>query len=469
MKFPAARPERIAVLLFALARTALCGYRAATQSITVDEATTYLTYVRDHWANIWSNYDPNNHVLYSILAQLSVRALHISEFSLRLPSVLAGFFFVIGIHRVLEATGCSPAIRWITLAAVSVAPLMLDFSVAARGYGLSVTLLVWAIYFSVQGRYLWAGVCAGLGMATTLNVAFSVLGLVAGPVVIGTGRIRARLRRCNSVAEPAAAILFLICYPALRQAGISTFYVGLPTLGESLHDFVSQTVRAVSRPRGWLGSEAAIGAIEHFLLPVVMLFVIAVSVRVFLREPRSRRTLLPAFALLLALGAIVAAHVLLGLNYPIDRLWLHLFVLLALAWAIAVSQVSSAGIRALNGLVAVLLIAQFLYQFHIRFFTLWLADAPSKQVAQYLREDTRGKPPASVAVSATWYMTPALEYYRTVYRMPAIQPLHRPDPTLFVGFDYYALDVDDGRSKIAHTPGTTPLFIDKLSGVMLTK
>lgn len=97
-------PERIAVLLFALARTALCGYRAATQSITVDEATTYLTYVREHWANVWSNYDPNNHILYSILAQLSVRAFHVSEFALRLPSVLAGFFFVIGVHRVLEQT-----------------------------------------------------------------------------------------------------------------------------------------------------------------------------------------------------------------------------------------------------------------------------------------------------------------------------------------------------------------------------
>ena len=153
------------MLLFALARTGVCAYRAAAQSITVDEATTYLNYVREHWANVWSNYDPNNHILYSILAQLSVRAFRVSEFSLRLPSVLAGFFLVIGIHRVLEQTVESRAVRWIALVGLSTAPLMLDFSVAARGYGLGLALLVWAIYFSVRGRDAWAGVFAGLSIA----------------------------------------------------------------------------------------------------------------------------------------------------------------------------------------------------------------------------------------------------------------------------------------------------------------
>ena len=57
-----------AAILFALARTALCVYRAATQSFTVDESTTFLEYVRGPWERIYQNYDPNNHVLYSILA-----------------------------------------------------------------------------------------------------------------------------------------------------------------------------------------------------------------------------------------------------------------------------------------------------------------------------------------------------------------------------------------------------------------
>jgi hypothetical protein len=461
------RAERTAVLLFALARTAFCAYRAAVQSITVDEATTYLNYVRDHWANVWTHYDPNNHILYSILAQLSVRALHISEFSLRLPSVLAGFFFVIGVHRVLEATVGSRNIRWITLVAVSVSPLMLDFSVAARGYGLGVTLLVWAIYFSIRGRDLMAGIFAGLSMATTFNIAFSVIGLVACPLVLGTGRLRTRLRKCNNVAEPAALIVLAICYPAIRQARFDQFYVGLPTIHEALFDFVSQTVRAVPGHGGWLGSGNALRAIEYFLLPAVMLFVIAVSVRMLLREKRSRRALLPAFTLILALAAIVASHIFLGLNYPIDRLWLHLFVLFALAWAVAASQVPSPRIRVANAIVAVALIAQFLTQLHTSYFTLWVFDAPIKQIAQRVRDEVRDKPSGSLSLTGEWWHTPALQYYQHVYRLTALKPVERSDVTLLHGFDYYVLDTDAAASSEAHR--LIPIYRDHLSGVLLAQ
>lgn len=215
--------ERTAVLLFALARTALCAYRAATQSITVDEATTYLNYVREHWANVWSNYDPNNHILYSILAQLSVRAFRISEFSLRLPSVLAGFFFVIGIHRVLERTVDSRAVRWIALLGLSTAPLVLDFSVAARGYGLSLALLAWAIYFSIRGRDVWAGALLGLSLASNFNIAFPALGLIACPLALDTGALSPRLRRCLFVALPAAGVFLAICFPVLPRSEPRSF------------------------------------------------------------------------------------------------------------------------------------------------------------------------------------------------------------------------------------------------------
>lgn len=214
----ASRSERIAIAGFALARTLLCAYRAAHQSITVDEATTYLNYVKGHWTNVWGPYDPNNHVLFSILAQISVRLFHISELTLRLPTVIAGFFFVVGFHRVLELTVESRAIRYVATVTVSLAPLLLDFSVAARGYGLGITLLIWALYFSIRGRDFWAGIFAGLAMSATFNLAFSAIGIVLCPLILGVGRWRARLRRVNSVIEPAAVVLLIICYPVIRQA-----------------------------------------------------------------------------------------------------------------------------------------------------------------------------------------------------------------------------------------------------------
>lgn len=468
-------PERIAVLLFALARTALCGYRAATQSITVDEATTYLNYVREHWANVWANYDPNNHILYSILAQLSVRAFHVSEFALRLPSVLAGFFFVIGVHRVLEETVDSRAIRTIALAGLCTAPLLLDFSVAARGYGLSLTLLVWAIWFSVRGRDAWAGVLLGLSLAANFNIAFPALGLIACPLVLGeVGQVRdlpiRAMRRALAVALPAAAIFLAICYPILRQVKTSQLYVGEPAIAAALYNLVFTFIRAAPGHPGFFGAGTGAHAIEYFFLPALMLFVIAVSVREFRRERYPRRELLPAFALLLALAAIVCTHFVAGLNYPADRLGLPLFLLFGLAWAIAASQVPKPRVLALNALLSILLIAQFLTQFHTSYFALWQFDAPMKQVAQKIGEEVRGKPPGSVSVSATWFHTPALEFYRRVYRITALQPIERHEHTQLDGFDYYVLNLkDDDDVKAAPIRDAIPLFRDDFSGVVLYK
>ncbi len=464
-----ASSERIAVLIFALARTAFCGYRAAQQSITVDEATTYLNYVREHWANVWSNYDPNNHVLYSILAQLSVRAFHISEFSLRLPSVLAGFFFVIGVHRVLEQTAGSRAVRWIALAGLSTAPLLLDFSVAARGYGLSLALLAWALAFSVRGRDAWAGVLLGLSLAANFNIAFAALGLIACPLFLDTGRFSARLRRSLAAALPAAAIFLAICYPVLLQARRNQFGTGEPAVGTALYELVFTFIRTNPGP-GWLGAGlfgAGVGAhaVEYFFLPALLLFVIGASVRAFRGNDYSRRSLLPAFALLLALGAIVCAHFVAGLNYPVDRLGLPLFLLLGLAWAVAASQVPNPRVRAVNAVLAVLLIAQFLTQLHTRYFALWLFDAPMKQMAQRIRAEVRGDPPGSLSLTCAWWHTPALQFYQHVYHLSALKPVERSDITLLHGFTYYVFDGD-----VSGTPDAlrlVPLYRDDLSGVVL--
>lgn len=455
--------------MFALARTLLCAYRAAHQSITVDEATTYLNYVRGHWSNVWGPYDPNNHVLFSILAQISVRLFHISELSLRLPTVVAGFFFVIGFHRVLERTVESRAVRILATATVSLAPLLLDFSVAARGYGLGITLLVWAVYFSIRGRDLWAGIFAGLAMSATFNLAFSVLGIVLCPLLLGAGRWRARLRRVNRVFEPAAIVLLIICYPVIRQAQKAQFYVGTPSLKDALYDFVVLSIRALPGRGGWLGSPAIIFAIEYLMLPAVLVLMLGIAVRLYRRDRKLLRILAPALALILALASTGASHIFLHLNYPEDRLTLALFVLLALAWAVAIDHVRNRHVRWANGLIAVALAVQFLHQFHLDYFTVWQVDAGIRPLALRLRDEVKDKPARSVSVSATWYYFPSLEFYRSVYNIGALQPVERHDPAPLEGFDYYVLSREDLAREAAHSPGAIPIFRDNFSGVELLK
>ncbi len=147
------RTEKILACWFALGRLAFCAYRAVHQSITVDEAFTYNRFINGPWRNLVEDYDANNHILHSILVRLSVHLFGLSEFSVRFPSLISGFFLILGSFWVLLRIR-SPWIRWITILTLSLHPLLLDFSVAARGYGMGLAFLVWAVYFCMDRRYV---------------------------------------------------------------------------------------------------------------------------------------------------------------------------------------------------------------------------------------------------------------------------------------------------------------------------
>ena len=89
--------EHLSAITFALARTAVCAWRAAHQSIVHDEAFSFLYFIDGPWSSLWSFYHAANHVLYSFLAKVSVALFGLSELTLRLPSVMAGFFFMWGV------------------------------------------------------------------------------------------------------------------------------------------------------------------------------------------------------------------------------------------------------------------------------------------------------------------------------------------------------------------------------------
>jgi hypothetical protein len=149
------RLESILAILCAVARLAVCCYRAVHQSIIVDEATTYNRFISGPWLKLFGRYDANNHILSSIMVKLSVTLGGLSPFKLRLPSLIAGFFLTVGVFWLLRRIEFWP-LRWAAFALVCLHPLLLDFSIAARGYSLSLAFFVWALYFCMEKRYLAA-------------------------------------------------------------------------------------------------------------------------------------------------------------------------------------------------------------------------------------------------------------------------------------------------------------------------
>ena len=96
------RLEKFFAIACALARFGVCCYRAAHQSIVVDEATTYNKFVSGPWLKLFGRYDANNHILSSIMIKLSVTLGTLSPFMMRLPSLIAGFFLTLGVFWLLK-------------------------------------------------------------------------------------------------------------------------------------------------------------------------------------------------------------------------------------------------------------------------------------------------------------------------------------------------------------------------------
>jgi hypothetical protein len=445
--------ERLMVILLALARLALCAYRASHQSIVIDEAFTFNHFVDGPWSSIYSRLDANYHVLYSILAKASVRAFGLSELTLRLPALLAGFAMILGVFWVLHLT-TRPLVRWIAIVALSLHPLLLDFSVAARGYGLGLALLIWAIYFSIERRYVLAGTLLGLAAGANLTMTFPALGVICAVVLLDAVVLpdaavlldkaswRGRGAVLAKIAAPAAIVFAALWIGALRTAISASFGIGYSTIRESLYSLVFPST--TDRSGLFQIEHRGAATLEILVILLILAFIAVTSVRDLLGHRKPVRSLIPAATLMITIAGLLAAHLLFRVPYPVDRTGVYLVVLFGVAWAIAADGFAegfaSRWVWRVNLLLATLAILQFAAQFETQYFLLWRFDARTKTVAQLLRDSCEGKPEGSVTVSAMWLHQPALEFYRRELPIKALQPVTYRDPPLLSGFDFYVLN-----------------------------
>ncbi len=454
--------EQFAALAFVLARTAWCAWSAATQSLVHDEAQTFNTFLNGSWRDVYCRYSSTNHVLFSLLAKASLTIFGVSELAIRLPTVLAGFFLMWGVWRVLEKCESRSA-RWIGFVAIGLHPVILDFSIAARGYGLSLAFLTWALLWTLQERYVLAGLLLGLSVSANFTAALPAAGVIAAAALLAEGSWRDRARTFVATAGPAALAMAAVCGGALRVLTRGELYAGAVTLHDSLFNLIFSSIHATPR-WGWVQPWIAANVVLYVGLPAVALFLAA---RAYLVWRRGDAKPVASLALALALVAMLAAHRFLGLLYPLDRTGLPWMLLFALAWALAAGSTRSGLLRRVNLLAGCLLVLQFVTQLHAGYLTLWWYDASSQQIARRIEAETRGRPAASVSISATWIHQPALEFYRVRDGVTSWKRVERLDATAFTGYDYYVLNQPDTGSDAARA--LTVLFSDSFAGVVLAR
>jgi hypothetical protein len=121
--------------------------RAHRLSLTWDEANTFFEYVRNPrwWPEGFNYMSANNHLLNTWLMKCSVLLFGESEFALRLPNVLAGGFYFFAAASLAQKLAGKRWQIFILFILLSVNPFVLDFFSVARGYGISLALLMLGI------------------------------------------------------------------------------------------------------------------------------------------------------------------------------------------------------------------------------------------------------------------------------------------------------------------------------------
>src|SRR5262249_53494035 len=170
------RLSKIALIVIALCSLV----RASQQSVTQAKAGNCDRRIGPHWEESLKQFDPNNHVLNTILVKISTARIHLTEFSLRLPSLLFGVLYLIAAYRISRRWFGQGRMFLAVLGLLTLNPLILDAMSEARGYGMSLACWMWAVDLVTAGGSMnAAGVLIGLSVAGSLAFLAPAVALIA--------------------------------------------------------------------------------------------------------------------------------------------------------------------------------------------------------------------------------------------------------------------------------------------------
>lgn len=424
----------------------LTAWRAATQSIVHDEALTWQFYLATPASTIFEYYDANNHFLAVLLMRVVTGIAGYSELSMRLVSLASGaLYFHSARSLCLRMFGERPAALG-ALALLSLNPLLLDFLVAARGYGPAMALLLTGLWLTVESleektprwrRVALAGLCLGGSFAS--NLVFALPALTLAGAFWWEARGRGPWVKYLPLGVASAGFLLFLFSPVVKAQG-ENFYTGTASIAASVADLARCSLAhndgLAGLNRDGAGQAVWRGLVTWGLTPLLVLAGLWLG-----RGRRSGAALLARLcALCVAVPAalLAAGHLLAGLPLPGDRTGLYLVVLPGLLLAAVSAALAARGgkwrmagtaVAAAGALIG----AQYALQLQARSFLVWRYDADTRQLLEVARGLVRA--PARAAVS--WQYEPAANFYRVTRGWQWLQPVTRE--SLQAGGDFYLL------------------------------
>ena len=456
--------------------------RACVQSLTIDEADTYLAWVRPEGPAYWTPH-ANNHVLNSMLMRLSTTIFGTSAITLRLPALIGTAVYIGAVYCLARLITGRRMLQWALFACLTLNPFVMDYLVAARGYSVASAFLLWMVVIAARFKEgkseLWR-TCALISMFAALsicaNFSFAIADLLTALGLflwICREHRREYLRILAACVAPGLAILYFLAGPVILAWPKSQFTWGAASLVEMVRSLVHA---CLFEPNEYLLHPQLRHYFVHFgafLYPILAALVISRAVMLLLEKPPETSAgplaIICGSAWLAALICHEFLHLAYGIPLPLDRtaLWVAL-VSLVTAGALASLRLSSRAGRFSGRALTVILVLIGCYNIgclRLTYFNEWKYDADMKNVYAVLASYNHTY--SLTKISTNWRYVGALNCYRlisgreTIEKIPYAPSVAGEYPPGYQAYVVY-YPVDQGFVKLQNLQ---VVYHDDFSGV----
>ena len=492
---------RTLILVILASVFGLSVYRAASQSITCDEALTYNWFLSDSGRLFW--FDANNHILHTYLAWVSTSLFGATEFTLRLPALLGAALYLGAVFYLSRRLVRSPGWALLLVLLLVCNPLVLDFLPAARGYGLALAFLMWGFAFAARSllpdaeqarhpRRLWLACSLALALCVACNLAFLWICFSLAAILFlltatpsrrappGYPPIRSLILY---LGLPGPLVLLALLSPYLNKIKRAHFYVGNDRLIETARDLLNASFfraekavswRAPSHPGvevfpPWVLSLAGLALLAALVLALAPLCRRALREGVFALPTADRMALLFGVPPCAALAFHVVAHRMIGLKYPLDRTAIYAVPLSTLSGLLVWLRRKSPSRRSsvVVACLALLVVARYLAQLDPTYFQTWKHDAGARAEFEQMARLVPTAAAEAVRISGPPALEPSLTFYRLTRRAGWMAPFVRgaiPSPGACDFFLY-----DPALYPDLERQGFRMIYQDPVSGIALAR
>ncbi|GAB5494209.1 MAG: hypothetical protein Phog2KO_44240 [Phototrophicaceae bacterium] len=324
------------VLIFIIITGFALRFAYLDRSIRFDEAQTVYVYATKSIPSIFADYSaPNNHIFHTIFVHFSFKYLGESPIFVRLPSFIAGLL-LIPMSFAVGKRFYNPTTGLLSASLVAIHPIMIDFSVNARGYTFIalITLCLFYIGHDLQRedntqKWLLVSLLSALGFLTVPVMLYPMgifaLWLLVSIIHYNDGQQRNDLLKNYVVSMLLGAILTIIFYtPAIYLSGLDSIINNVNIQAMGLNEFYSQIPTVLGRM--WLHISWKMPLIV--VVPLILTFIVGIICH---RKLSSTTLLLVPFMLVWIVPLLLLQRV-----DPFPRVWHFLVPLLLI--------ISSAGI-----------------------------------------------------------------------------------------------------------------------------